>query len=279
MGGHNGISGSFGNGFLSSVDVYFDLSDPSVAASTYGWDVTTAVSNQAGGHVRDFIFHAAGEPGKIVIAADNGSTFARRGDLSTLANHYDVTATGWYTLEWNFRNNGGVLAVDCKLFNSIGALLFTETRSNPADLISTVVGGNRYMWFTFVSTDKLAIDNTALTRKPLFTAVPPSGTAFAVGTNAVTVTATDACGKLNTCEFDVTVTDTQNPTISCATPATSYAADAGQCTYIVPGTALDPASNWDNCSIASVVNNKNGTSSLQNAVFALGYNECCLDYN
>ncbi|MBK7172620.1 MAG: HYR domain-containing protein [Bacteroidales bacterium] len=270
LGGYDIPSTAFGNGFVSSVDVYFDLSDPAVSASTYGWDVSTAVSNQSGGHLRDFIFHAAGEPGKIVIAADNNTNYARRGDLSSLANHFDVTTSGWYTLEWNFRNNGGVLAVDCKLYDNGGSLLFTETRSAPTDLIASVVGGNRYMWFTFVAADKLAIDNTSLTRKPLYTTVPPSGAAFAVGTTAVTITAIDACGHTGSCGFNVTVNDTQNPTIACATPATNYAADAGVCTYTVPGTALDPTSTGDNCSILSVVNDKTGTSTLQGAVFSLG---------
>ncbi|MBK6347284.1 MAG: hypothetical protein IPF68_15380 [Bacteroidales bacterium] len=76
-----GYDNAFGRGFISSVDVYLNIADPKVGNSTYGWDVSTAVNNQAGGHRRDFIFHAAGEPGKIIIAADNGTTFERRNDL------------------------------------------------------------------------------------------------------------------------------------------------------------------------------------------------------
>ncbi|MBK7172618.1 MAG: HYR domain-containing protein [Bacteroidales bacterium] len=96
------------------------------------------------------------------------------------------------------------------------------------------------------------------------------GAVFSLGTTNVVWTITDGSGNTATCSYNVVVVDTQNPTITCATPATNYAADAGVCTYSVPGTALDPQLVNDNCSIASVVNNKTGTSTLQGAEFALG---------
>ena len=50
-------------------------------------------------------------------------------------------------MQHTFRNNGGVLAVDLKLLDSNGNAVFTTTLSNPADVMS-LVGGNRYAWFT-----------------------------------------------------------------------------------------------------------------------------------
>ena len=44
---------------------------------------------------------------------------------------------------------------------------------------------------------------------------PPSGSTFPVGTTTVTNTATDASGNTTSCSFTVTVTDTQNPVITC----------------------------------------------------------------
>lgn len=149
-------------GFKASLDVYMDLADPAVLAGTYGWDLSCAASNQSGAHRRDFVFHTAGNPGQILVGGSNNSNFTRRNDLGTI-NHYVITGTGWYTFEWVFRNNGsGVLAVDLNLRNAGGALLWTETRSDPSDIIATVIGGNRYMWFTFLEVNKLAIDNTRL---------------------------------------------------------------------------------------------------------------------
>ncbi|MCF8224046.1 MAG: hypothetical protein K9J25_12995, partial [Bacteroidales bacterium] len=46
--------------------------------------------------------------------------------------------------------------------------------------------------------------------------------------------------------------DNQDPSITCATPAASYNADAGECYYTVPDNGLDPVSTDDNCGVASV---------------------------
>jgi hypothetical protein len=65
------------------------------------------------------------------------------------------------------------------------------------------------------------------------------------------------------------VTDTINPTISCIGNQTKPT-DAGACTYTTIGTEFDPTSTSDNCSVASVKNNINGTASLANHVFPMG---------
>ncbi len=72
--------------------------------------------------------------------------------------------------------------------------------------------------------------------------VPASGSLFAVGTNQVTCTVTDAAGNTTTCTFDVTVNDTQIPTITCPADIT-VSNDAGQCGAIVNFTTTFD----DNC--------------------------------
>ncbi|MBK7172621.1 MAG: HYR domain-containing protein [Bacteroidales bacterium] len=91
-----------------------------------------------------------------------------------------------------------------------------------------------------------------------------------MGTTNVVWTITDGSGNTATCSYNVVVVDSQNPTIICATPAANYAANTGVCTYTVPGTALDPTSTGDNCTIASVINDYNSSYSLQGANFPLG---------
>ncbi|MFZ2287456.1 MAG: HYR domain-containing protein, partial [Bacteroidales bacterium] len=93
---------------------------------------------------------------------------------------------------------------------------------------------------------------------------------FPVGTTTVIWTVTDVNGRTATCNQTVTVVDTQDPTITCAVPAASYAADAGQCYYTVVGTALDPTATGDNCAVQSVVNNYNSTATLAGAQFPVG---------
>ncbi|MDY0208338.1 MAG: HYR domain-containing protein, partial [Pseudomonas sp.] len=242
---------NFGNGYRVRQSVYMDLSDPAVLANTYGWDLSAASSNQAGGHLRDFIFHTASNAsGEILVAGSNNSNFARRNDLATL-NHHTITASGWYTFEFVFRDDAGALAVDLNLLNAGGSVLWTETRTTPADQISTFVGGNRYLWFTFLAVDNLAIDNTSIER---LTAVSPdlaSGTQFPVGTTEVTYTSVDVCGNDKTCSFYVVVTDVEDPTIT-APAAVSVFADAGICT--ASGVTLGTPTTGDNCSVVSVVN-------------------------
>ncbi len=239
-----GYSSVFGSGFKTSVAVYIDLNDPAVLANTYGWDLSSAASDQSGSHRRDFVFHAASNNlGQVLIGGSNNSNFTRRNDLASI-NHYTIIASGWYIFESDFRDNAGVLAVDLNLRDSGGALLWTETRSDPSDLISTIVGGNRYMWFTFLETASLAIDDTQLRRNTSVTSTPSSGSSFPIGTTPVVVTTTDACGNPSTCTFNVTVTDTTPPTIACG-PGQSAFADAN-CHAPVPDFTLT-ASASDNC--------------------------------
>ncbi|SFF90966.1 HYR domain-containing protein, partial [Sunxiuqinia elliptica] len=98
-----------------------------------------------------------------------------------------------------------------------------------------------------------------------------SGVAFNKGTTTVTWYAEDGVPEHTaTCSFDVVVSDTEDPTISCAVPSASYASDNGECSYTVPGTGLDPLSTGDNCGVATVTNDFNSQSSLSGAVFPIG---------
>ncbi|NOT50058.1 MAG: HYR domain-containing protein [Chitinophagaceae bacterium] len=67
-----------------------------------------------------------------------------------------------------------------------------------------------------------------------------SGSFFNIGTTTVSITATNACGTAN-CSFDVTVNDTQNPTITCPAPVTV------QCEGDVPPPNPASATAADNC--------------------------------
>ncbi len=203
-----GYSSSFGSGFTASQDIYIDLSDSTVANNTYGWDLSMAANNQSNSHLRDFVFHAASNAsGNVFIAGSNNTNFTRRNDLGSL-NNYEITNSGWYTFEWVFRDSAGSLAVDLNLKDGNGTHLFTETRYTLADDIATVVGGNRYMWFTFLETSDLRIDNTTLNRDASVVCSASSGDTFPFGVTTVTCVTTDACGNADSCSFNVTVVDT-----------------------------------------------------------------------
>jgi hypothetical protein len=56
----------------------------------------------------------------------------------------------------------GVLAVDMSILDASDNLLNTWTLSDPTDLVSSVIGGNRYGWFSYNQFSVLAFDNTSL---------------------------------------------------------------------------------------------------------------------
>jgi hypothetical protein len=134
--------------WTAEVDVYLDPA----WASGMGFDYSVAATGSDGNHRRDYIFHVTKDTstGKLFVAGSNNTNFAPRQDLENI-NHFEVTNGGWYTFQHVFRDQGGALAVDLNLLDANGNLLFTETRFDASDLIPTMVGGNRYGWFTFIN--------------------------------------------------------------------------------------------------------------------------------
>lgn len=147
--------------WTAEIDVYLD---PAWAAGQ-GFDYSVASNGSDGNHQRDFIFHVTKDTstGALLVAGSNNTNFAPREDLDTLANHYEVTTAGWYTLQHVFRDAGGHLAVDLNLLDDGGIVLFTETREDVSDTIPAEVGGNRYSWFTVIDiAGGIQVDNHQL---------------------------------------------------------------------------------------------------------------------
>ena len=159
----DGYRADFVTGFETEVKIYLD---PNAWGAGEGFDYSVAINNQSGVHLRDYIFHVTQDTSSdaLLIGVSNNTNFDPREDLDTLQNHFEVTTAGWYTLKHNFYDNGsGELAVDMTVENASGSTLFTETLSTATDLISTVVGGNRYGWFTNIDVDGgILVDSLAL---------------------------------------------------------------------------------------------------------------------
>ena len=94
--------------------------------------------------------------------------------------------------------------------------------------------------FGFTATDTCPVTNSAC--------VPPSGSTFATGPSLVTCTARDSSGNSAQCTFTVTVTDTENPQITC--PADLLLTkDSGQSSK---SNVTFLASATDNCAVTNV---------------------------
>ncbi|HEY1092830.1 MAG TPA: PEP-CTERM sorting domain-containing protein [Burkholderiaceae bacterium] len=164
--------------YTTSLDIYLNVGGG--AASGTRFDFDSAISDAAGGFMRDFIFNAAFLNGGFVVSASNnsqpGSAYANNPDRDP----FSITNTGWYTFEHHFYDDGGVLAVDMLILDAADNVLHTWTLSNPADLISGT-GGNRYGWFDYSQFQTLAIDNAELNVIQATANVPEPATLVLVG--------------------------------------------------------------------------------------------------
>ena len=176
---------------------------------------------------------------------------------------------------------------ECGLTNSCTATIFlNDTQAPvflncPADMTVNVdidVCGSRVVYSTPVAHD--ACDQfVSVTR----TAGIASGGTFPLGTTTIEFTATDDCGLTATCEFDITVQDSQMPDIICPANLT-ICADDGVCTWASPAGALSPVTS-DNCPTITVTyaitgaTMANGTDDASGETFALGTSQVCYTIN
>lgn len=145
------------HGYVTQIDVYLDtaLAD----GSDKRFDYSSAISDPAGAHRRDFIFHLGTKPsvvGEWVISTSNNSP---GWPANPARDPYTISQSGWYTLRHTFQSNNGVLEVVMDVLDSSGNELHHWTLSNTADVIGTTVGGNRYGWLVNSAFAYLAVDN------------------------------------------------------------------------------------------------------------------------
>lgn len=160
----DGYRDTWPGGMTATIDVYLDLA----WSAGEGFDYSVAANETDGTHLQDFIFHVTKDTstGQLLVGGSNNTNFDPREDLETI-NNFAVGSSGWYTFQHVFRDAGGVLEVDLNLLDDGGTVLFTETRTTPGNVIPSVVGGNRYAWFTNIDVaDGIAVDNHRLTLVP-----------------------------------------------------------------------------------------------------------------
>ncbi|MBL7904115.1 MAG: HYR domain-containing protein, partial [Bacteroidales bacterium] len=111
-------------------------------------------------------------------------------------------------------------------------------------------------------------------------ASPASGTSlngvvFQPGTTTVTWTVTDGAGNTGNCSFDVSIEDTEDPSITFCPGNQTAATNSGLCSYTHSGTAWNVTAS-DNCTVASIVYTLSGATTgtinttLNGAVFNSG---------
>ncbi|PKP07892.1 MAG: hypothetical protein CVU08_15610, partial [Bacteroidetes bacterium HGW-Bacteroidetes-3] len=94
---------------------------------------------------------------------------------------------------------------------------------------------------------------------------------FPVGISQVEYKVLDVAGNYTTCTQQITITDNQNPSITCPTLAASYTNTSGICGYTVSGNGFN-ATATDNCGVSSITHNYNWGNpyTLNGATFPVG---------
>ena len=145
----------------------------------------------------------------------------------------------------------------------------------PSNIVATTDNGD--CDYTFNPVDPIFSDNCSVSSVTWAMTGATSGTGsntigstnFNVGVTTVTYTARDAAGNSRLCSYTITVTDDENPTISCITPEAFYNTDSNQCTYTIITNNFNPIFN-DNCSGSIALNDYNGSNTLNGASFPVG---------
>ncbi|WP_242118062.1 HYR domain-containing protein [Aestuariivivens sediminicola] len=115
----------------------------------------------------------------------------------------------------------------------------------PVDIDVSNDSGNCSAVVTWI--EPSATDNCTIAGSLTWSKSHLPGATFPVGTTTVTYTVTDEAGNASSCSFDVTVNDTENPTISCPENITTNNA-GGDCSA---GVAISTPFS-DNCSGSSL---------------------------
>ena len=82
----------------------------------------------------------------------------------------------------------------------------------------------------------------------------PSGAVFPIGTTTVEFEVTDMVGNKVTCSFNVIITDSETPTISCQ-PTINTTVTNEECSILASNVNLGTPTTADNCGILSISNN------------------------
>ncbi|WP_189606232.1 HYR domain-containing protein, partial [Salinimicrobium marinum] len=117
----------------------------------------------------------------------------------------------------------------------------------PNDIFDTVVSGGTTAVVNYEA--PVASDNCEFTVEQ--TAGLPSGSEFPLGTTTNTFVVTDPAGNTATCSFDVTITDDEDPTITCPAPI-NLNVDAGICGAVVEFTTPEGDDNSGDVTVTQI---------------------------
>jgi len=176
-GGYNGGSTTGvplpAGGYTTQIDIYLDT-DWAKAHPDTRFDFSSAINDETGNFLRDFVFNVGTDSTGFVISASNN---ARRDstDPYHATNRQNINSSGWYTFRHTFHKDSSntYLVVDMDISPKGGSSVAQWTLPSVQDMNP---GCNRYGWFVNQEIPDLPIDNTQMTGCGTPPTPPPSPT-------------------------------------------------------------------------------------------------------
>src|SRR6056297_1098852 len=245
-------------GSLSPI-VAIENCEPNLQWSVENPDGSTAADS---GDVSGYVFELGESVVTYTLSDSSGVQLAACNFRVTVEDNESPEIAGCNDLGLYFFGSAEISADDglCSATPTLPPVIVTDNCSSEleADLIIT-------------RSDGLIVTET-LTQLVVFGTPTPfyfSSPELLVGVNTIEVVVRDESGNESRCIGQIVVTDDEEPTITCSVLDPAYNTDLGSCDYTVQGDEFDPMVG-DNCTVESVSNDYNSTSSLANAVFPVG---------
>jgi len=237
---------------VGTTTVTYTTTDVNGNSITDSFDITVTDNEAPSAAANDLtlVLDASGAASTTAAAVNNGSSDnCSIASLDLSQTDFDCTHLGSNTVTLtvtDIHSNQSTAAATITVQDNQAPVI-----AQMADISATNDANNCSAVVTW--TDPAVTDNCTYTLTPDIA----SGATFNVGVTTVTYSVTDAGGNTDSMSFDVTVTDTQAPTIS-GMPATdiTQGTDAGVCTAAVTWSAPTAA---DNCTTDAVGNPANVT--------------------
>jgi PEP-CTERM motif len=143
------------SGFTTSLDIYLNTAGGYPSDTRFIF--SSSINDQTGSYLNEYFFIGGYYGGNQFVIAANDSASPRTNPINLT-----LTASGWYTFQYQFFDLAGNLAVDMNVLDAKGNRLQTWNIRDKNYDIASQVGGNGYGWFVTEDFPTLAIDNSEL---------------------------------------------------------------------------------------------------------------------
>jgi gliding motility-associated-like protein len=190
----------------------------------------------------------------VPTATDNCGVGSIVNDFNNSADASGTYPVGTTTVKWTVTNNQGNTNT-CTMTVTVNDTQFPVV--TPLADVTVAAATNNCSVFVNLPAPTASDNCSVVSLTNNFNNTGNASGTYPVGTTTVIWSAKDAAGNIGTTSMKVIVNDTQFPVVTTPAVMPPVFADAGQCTAVVSVPALVVN---DNCGIASIVNDHNGTA-------------------